>query len=225
MRNLAIIPVILVFILAGCSSSRIISSWKEPDATAKSYKKVMVLSLIGDPERQFRQSMEQHMVGDLRALGYDAVCACEEYGPKAFEGMKENEAVEMLKKKGFDAVITIVLLSKAKEKYYQPGYVNYTPYEVYHRRFWGYYTTMHGRVYEPGYYSVSTKYFWETNLYDMEKANLVYSAQSQSFDPGSVNTTGHEYGLMIVKDMVKQNVLQDQKNLQPKQEAATAKPF
>jgi hypothetical protein len=37
----------------------------------------------------------------------------------------------------------------------------------------------------------------------------VYSVQTQSFDPGSSESLGHEYGQLIVKDMVKKNILTD----------------
>ena len=60
------------------------------------------------------------------------------------------------------------------------------------------------------YYAESTKYFWETNLYNLDDSTLVYSAQSQTFDPTSPQNFGHEYGLMIIKDMVKQGVVQKQ---------------
>jgi hypothetical protein len=197
-------------IAAGCSTSRITNTWKEQNVTAKPYKKVLVLGLSGEPDRNFREKMEEHMVGDLRDLGYNAVSAIAQYGPKTFEGLKEKEAVQQLNEQGFDAVITIVLLDKEKERYYTPARVNYSPYGRYHRQFWNYYSTIYGRVSSSGYYSESTKYFWESNLYDLTDWIMIYSAQSQSFDPTSASTLGHEYGLMIVKDMVKQNVLKKQ---------------
>ena len=129
--------------------------------------------------------MEEHIVADLKVLGYDATCSCTEYGPKAFENMKEEDAIKKLTGGGIDAVLTIVLLDKTKERYYVPGRVNYTPFNVYNRHWWGYYNTMYDRIHEQGYYEVSTKYFWESNFYDLETKELIYSVQTQSFDPGS----------------------------------------
>ncbi|MBP6591362.1 MAG: hypothetical protein KA229_14725, partial [Chitinophagaceae bacterium] len=104
-------------------------------------------------------------------------------------------------------VLTVVLLDKTRERYYVPGRVQYTPYTIYYNRFWGYSRTIYGRIYSEGYYTEDTKYFWETNLYDLATNDLVYSAQSQSFDPSSSESLGHEYGQMIAKDLVKKNVL------------------
>jgi hypothetical protein len=167
----------------------------------------MVLGLINGSDRTLREKMEEHIAGDLRELGYNAMCSCDEFDPKAFEDLNEKQALEKLTNSGVDAVLTIVLLDKAKERYYVPDRVYYSPYFIYHDSFWGYYRTMYDRVYGPGYYAVSTKYFWESNLYSLDGKRLLYSAQSQSFDPVSAQSLGHEYGKMIARDMVKKNVL------------------
>jgi hypothetical protein len=94
-----------------------------------------------------------------------------------------------------------------EENKYIPGNVFYTPYSFYYNRFWGYRTTLYRRIYEPGYYVTETKYFWESNLYKMSNQKLVYSVQTESFDPVNAESMAHEYGKMILEDMVKQNVL------------------
>lgn len=171
-----------------------------------------MLGLINGTDRSIRESMEQNIAADLRDLGYNVICACDEYNPKAFENMTEKEALAKLESGGVDAVLTIVLLDKIKEKYYVPGNVHYSPYAIYHDHFWGYYTTMYDRVYTKGYYVTGTKYFWETNLYSIDKnTELIYSAQSRSFDPQSTSDLTSGYGQMIVKDMLKKKVVRDQK--------------
>ena len=51
--------------------------------------------------------MEQHLVADLKAKGYDAVSALAEWGPKAFEKMDEAQVLNQLQHSGADAVMTI----------------------------------------------------------------------------------------------------------------------
>jgi len=199
-----------LFIFASCTSSRITSSWKSPDLQQKKYKKILVLGLLKETDRSLREKMEEHIVADLKSLGYDAICSCLEYEPKAFSNMKEEQAIQKLNTGGIDAVLTVVLLNKTKERYYVPGRVNYTPFTIYNRHWWGYYSTMYGRIYEPGYYEVSTKYFWESNFYDLETKQLLYSVQTESFDPGSAQSWAHEYGRLIVNSMVKNQLLTDQ---------------
>ena len=204
--NLAVMAAV-IFLLSSCSSTKITSEWKAPNATAVKYNKIMVVGIIREADRTIRERMEDHLVGDLKALGYNAYSSMEQYGPKSFQGMTEEQVNEKLRKDGIDAVMTIVLLDKQREKYYVPGRVVYSPYNTYHNRFWGYYRSIHARIEMPGYYDVSTKYFWESNLYDLTNQKLLYSVQTQSFDPVSVDALAHEYGKKIIESMIKNNVL------------------
>jgi hypothetical protein len=206
MKKLSWIALMIV-ITAGCTSSKITTSWKSENTVPQKYNKILVLGLIREVDRTLQQSMENHMVGDLKELGYPAVSSLAEFGPKVFDKMDEDAAINKLKNSGIDAVITIVMLDKKKEQKYVPGNTLYTPYNYYYNRFWGYRTTLYMRIYEPGYYITETRYFWESNLYEMSTQKLVYSVQTESFDPVNSESMAHEYGNMIVKDMVKQNLL------------------
>jgi len=135
--------------------------------------------------------MEQYLASALRNRGQWAECACELYGPKEFDQLNEQQAIEKLKSKG----------------YYVPGHMNYTPYGFYYNRFWGYSRAIYGRIYSPGYYVTDTKYFWESNLYDLTSGDLLYSSQSQSFDPSTSAAMGKEYGKLIVEDLDAKRVI------------------
>jgi hypothetical protein len=198
---------LLVLIFSGCSTTKIKSTWKAENAGPKSYNKILVLGLIREADRGLQENMENHLVGDLCDLGYNAFSALKEYGPKGFEKMDEQAALAKLSNGGVDAVITIVLLDKERERRYVHSQTMYSPYGYYHSHFWDYYGTMYHRIYEAGYYVTDTRYFWESNLYDMSDQQLVYSVQTQSFDPANSGSLGHEYGRLILKNMVKTKVL------------------
>src|SRR6476469_10538460 len=102
-----IMAVILVASIMSCGpSSRIISSWKPNNIQPNQYNKIMVLGLINNADRTLREKMEEHIAGDLRELGYNAICSCDEFDPKAFEGMDEKQAIQKLTNSGIDAVLT-----------------------------------------------------------------------------------------------------------------------
>lgn len=206
MKIIKLLPAIGLLFLIACSSSRIIHSWKSEFPAGK-YNKIMVVAISGETDLLTKQKMEDHLVGDLRGMGYNAVSSLSEYSPGTFRKMSEEAVLDKLKNSGYDAVITIVLLDKAKERHYIPGHGYNLPYSGYYRRFWGYYTTIYDRVYTPGYYITNTKYFWESNLFDAASKELIYSVQTESFDPESSESLAHEYGKLIVKDMVKNQVL------------------
>lgn len=214
MRKLFIIIIVIAalpVLFSACSSgTRITSSWKSPDAptSAAAFKNVMVAAILSDKDRSLQQAMETQLVNDLTAKGISAASSYQTYGPAGFTN--ESQARRQLRKSGADAIMTIVLLDKTKEKNYVPGNVTYEPWGwgPYYGRFWGYYRYNYGRVYTPGYYTTNTSYFWESNLYDLKKNNkLVYSVQTESFDPSSAASLSKDYSRKIVENMMKEGVL------------------
>lgn len=206
MKLISFCIVTALILFTGCSTSKITTSWKAPDLETREYKKIMVVGLINDNDRRIQEKMENHFVNDLKDLGYQAVSSLASFGPKVMDSLTEEQVLAKMKAVGADAVITIVLLDKEKEKKYIPGKVTYAPYS-YYSRFSNYRNSMRQRIYEPGYYVTDTKYFWESNFYDLQTDKLLYSVQTASFDPDNAETLGHEYGLLIVKDMLKNKVL------------------
>lgn len=209
----------LVFLLftciaaAGCGSSTYVTnSWTKPGSRLGSFRRIAVLALVGDESRGLRQQMETSIVSALAEQGYPAYSTYAQFGPQRLE-RDEEQAVARLQGTNSDAILTVVLLDKAKEQNYTPGRVTYAPVGGYYNRFWGYYSNVYDRMYVPGYYTTNTRYFWETNLYDLKQTeeSLVYSAQSESFDPSSAESLGRQYAKAIVKDMNRAGIVREKK--------------
>jgi hypothetical protein len=203
MKKIKWLVVIFLLVISSCSTSKITNTWRAENIVPQKYNKVLVLGLIKENDRSIQEKMENHFTDDLLELGYNAVSSLKEYRPKTFDKMDEAVAIEKLRNSGVDAVLTIVLLNKEKERQYMPP--------NYFNRFWDYSYSRYQRIYEPGYFLTSTKYYWETNFFEIGTQKLLYSVQTKSFDPANVESMGHEYGRMIVKNMVKQNILQLQR--------------
>ncbi|HEX4956534.1 MAG TPA: hypothetical protein VFV46_00035 [Lacibacter sp.] len=207
MKTLVGILLASLLLSSGCTTSRITSSWKAKGEITPVFQKILVLGLLHENNHALQQRMETHLADDLKMLGYKTITSLDEYGPKAFEHMSEKEALEKLKYSGIDGVLTIVLLDKAKEQYYVPGRIHYSPYGFYYDRFWGYRGVLYQRIYEPGYYVTDTQYFWESNLYMVQTQQLVYSVQTESFDPVNTQNQAHEYGKLIIKNMLTNGII------------------
>ena len=195
---------IAVWASSCASSTRVTSSWVKPTADAVGAKKVMVVALVGE-NRNLRQQMEGSLAADLKKAGYDAVSSFAEFGPEQFDASNETQALQQIKERQADAVLTVVLLDMAKERAYVPGRVQYSPFP-YYNRFGGYYSTLQSRLYTPGYYTTNTSFFWESNLYNMA-GDLVYSAQTKSFNPSSAGSVSAAQSHAIVKDMMLKGLL------------------
>jgi hypothetical protein len=197
----------VALVIIACSSTKIISSWKAPDATPQKYQKILVIAMMGARDQEIREQVENAMVQQLQANGVNAVAATKQYGPKTFRNMTEEEAVKMVDNDNFDGVMVIELIDKQKEKYYTPGYLSYTPYGIIGGRWWPHYMVLYDRIYSPGYYTTATNYSLEVNLYDTKKQMLEYSAQAKTFDPASAKTLANGFSKTVVGDMLKSGII------------------
>lgn len=202
MKNIKNIIPVVVFLIIGCSSSKITTSWKEKNTLPIYFDKIMVIGVMRDNDRAMQENMEEHIVGDLKTLGYTALSSLNEYGPNAFKKGDTANALIKLKQSNVDAVLTVVLLDKEKEQQYVSA--------NYKNRFTGYRYEMYQRIYEPGYYVTNTKYFWESNLYNIKTKQLIYSVQTESFNPDDAESLAHQYSKLIIKNMLKERVIKNQ---------------
>ena len=195
-----------MFILS-CTSTQIISSYKNEKAPATDYKKILVFGIFPQKERGLRQETENRLATRLKDMGYNALTAMDEYGPKAFEKIEEAKLTEMVKSGGYDAIITTALLDTKDDQVYQQGTVRYQPVGETYDRFGRYSSTIYSRVYEPGYYTTSTNYVLETNLYNVNTGKLIYSVQTKVNNPSSAGSLASDNSKQIVKDLKEKGVL------------------
>jgi hypothetical protein len=122
-------------------------------------------------------------------------------------GKMEKDVIEMvLKTNGITGVIIVSLLDSKKETTYVPGTTTYYP-AYYGRPYYGYYGSVYANVYDPGYYATTTSYFIECNAYRLSDERLVYSAQSKTTDPSSVDKFAYDFAKAIVNDLTQKGVI------------------
>jgi hypothetical protein len=209
MKKILLIGIpLLALLFASCSTSKITDSYTtQQGITTSTSKKILVLGLFSEKNRNAKKAMEEQLAVDLQKFGYNAVAATDEFGPTAFRGMSEKEALQKLQDEGIEQVVTINLVDKNNEKRYVPS----SPAYGYAPGFWGYYSYYspwaYRPYYRPGHTETTTKYVFETNLYDVTNNQLLYSAQSQTVDASTMGALANDYARDIVKDMRKKNVL------------------
>lgn len=198
-----------VMLVAGlffsCSNTKLTSSWKASDAVTRPYHNIMVWGILTEKDSALKADMETHLVNDLADRGYHAISSLSVFGTKSYKKLTEKEIVDQFKNSGVDAVITIVLLDKQKEELYVPPSMVNSPANYDHVD--KYYSAVYDKVFSPGYYVTTTNYFWESNLFEVNRDKLVYTARTKSFDPASANAQAHENGLILIKDMVKKKII------------------
>jgi hypothetical protein len=207
---------IIAFSLCSCTSSKVITTWKAADSP-RAYKKILVIGIIKDSSISLRKQMENHLVDDLKAVGYNAVSALEEFGKGGLQNLEQEQTYIKLCNKGIDAVVTIALLDRTREKFYVPAQVKYYSNLYYYNRIWNYSSIQADLIAATKNYEESTQYLWETILFDLQTLSPVYTVQTKTFDPDSLMEMGHEHGKLIVSKMLKDKIIfQDQLQPQPK---------
>jgi hypothetical protein len=205
--NTIMLLTVVAFIAFSCSSSKLIIAWKSPDSPLRPYKKIMVVGVVKDSPIAIGEQMETHLVNDLKDNGFIAVSALAEFGKGGLANLEQEETYIKLCNRGIDAVITVALLDRKKEKVYVPGRVKYYSNLYYYNRIWNYSVIQADLLSGEGEYEESVQYFWETILFDLQTLSPVYTVQTKSFDPLSLNSMAHEHGKMIVAKMLENKIL------------------
>jgi len=206
-KVLVLIP--LVVILVGCTSTKIVGTYKSPDVKGP-YDDIFVVGLVGDQLTD--KSIAADIVDMLQKRKVNAQAIKGTITPDMdLTDAKKKEIAAELKKKGFDSILTFALVSVDEKENYVPGTVSTAAYYPtnygYYGSYWGYYGYHSNQIYQEGYYTSSTVYTLEAALYDLETEALVWSARSETLDPSSVNSFSIEYAETVAYQLLKDRVV------------------
>ena len=100
--------------------------------------------------------------------------------------LSEQELEAAVGTDDFDGVLITRLVSVDEEQEYVEGRT-YSERHPRYRYYKGYYKGSYKVVHEPGYYETRATYRLETNIYAVSDGSLVWSADSHTLDPDSIN--------------------------------------
>ena len=198
-----ILPALLVgtIIAASCTSTRITSSWREPDKQVALNKlnKVLVVALFKDETS--RHKAEDQMAGYLKGKGIVSY----NYLKESFDKKNEDALREKIKKDGFDGAVTMRLVDVDKEENYTRG--NISSYPAYYRNFSGYYYRSWSYYSTPGYYTTTKTYTIETNVYSIKEDKIIWSGLTETTNPDGVKKLTEEVAQVVYKKMVEEGFI------------------
>lgn len=198
-----IIPALLVgtIIAASCTSTRITSSWREPDkqVAVNKLNKVLVVALFKDETS--RHKAEDQMAGYLKGKGIVSY----NYLKESFDKKNEDALREKIKKDGFDGAVTMRLVDVDKEENYTRG--NISSYPAYYRNFSGYYYRSWSYYSTPGYYTTTKTYTIETNVYSIKEDKIIWSGLTETTNPDGVKKLTEEVAQVVYKKMVEEGFI------------------
>lgn len=218
-KTIGIVICTLSLIACGGSTKLTVSYIKE-DLQPKKYNKLAIVALTNsDPNRLV---LEESLAAQFNNMGVNALSTFNIFPlagrPDVMAEMNldaetiENHIRETVKKNKIDALMIISLLdSKQTERYVSTtsnyaGYY-YPAYPAYRYHYYDYYSYVYGATRHSGYYTTQTTYFVETNLYDVESAELIWTGQTKTENISSVESEAPNFARIIVRDINYKKVL------------------
>jgi len=190
-------------LLAGCSSTTISGSWKNPDFTGK-ISKVYVVGI--SKQETMRRLYEDEFRNELQAYGVTGISSYRDLPNAA--GTSKATISAKVQENGADSVLLATATGKRTEEVVNPGritsydtnpygrrdYHRYSP-QPYYRDYGSYYSRSREITYEPATVSRFEVITIEANLYDAATAELIWSAQ--------LETIVEQNSEKLIKDFIK----------------------
>lgn len=190
-------------ILFGCGpSQKIVTSWINPEAQGKGpYKSIFVIVLAQQQGTGFE--VEEKMAVLLNSRGRKAVRSTDVFPPKLSisENFTREQLADAIKRTGCDAVFIISALDVLSVETYHPGSAYYPMSYGYYGSYYGYYNHYYPQVYSPGYYSTDKTFYIETNFYDIESDQLLWSIQSEAYNPTDLDKWFDRYSHELLDEL------------------------
>lgn len=200
---------LIALIVSGCGpSQKITNSWINPEARNKDpYKSIFILVLSQSKENSF--SVEDRLAGMIASRGQKFVISSAVFPPNLSisENFTREQMAEAIGRTGCDAVFVIAVLDVKTEEYYQSGTSYYPMSYGFNGSYYGYYNHYYPRVYSPGYYSSDKTYYIETNFYDLAEDQLLWSIQSEAYNPSSIDSWFDTYASNLLSELQQEGLI------------------
>ncbi|RIL04754.1 MAG: hypothetical protein DCC71_12960 [Proteobacteria bacterium] len=161
--------VLLAALALGCSSTRIVATWSDPESAPVQFRKVVGVALSGDTTlRRIAEDEFVRVVGPALAIAGYRVLPDEE--------MRDRERAQArVEAAGADGAVVYRLAGvETRERWVPPTTYGHA---------WGYWGWAAPMVYEPGYLTTDRYVQIETTVYDVASARLVWAARSETLNP------------------------------------------
>ena len=164
--------------LAACASTSLTKVYSDPSYSGGKLSKIMVVGVSEKTdvrksfEDDFAAALAKHKV--MAKPSYRLIPAAKENDPKA--------VLALANKAGVQAVLVTHYKGTTKTQQYMPP-----PTPFYGGHFGSYYGPVYGYVHQPGGYYRTVKFVkLESKLYSVPAGKLIWSADSDTFEPGGM---------------------------------------
>lgn len=195
---------LLASVLAGCASTRAVSSWQLPlSAPQPRFRHLYVIALV--PLDPVGIQLEQALVKRLRDAGVGATSGRQHFTEQELRDPAARERIAArVKAAGADGVLLVAFRRATEKQVYVPPAsttVALPPPTLLPGGVPGYVGPHYDILYEPGYYTTSTAFYMESSLFPAGKDVAVWRADSETVDPDSIRAGVRSFTSALVKEL------------------------
>ena len=211
MKSIVKYTFVLIFsiMLSSCANTKFTKQWIDEDFNGEPFDDILVL-VVADKMGN-RQDTENYIVEKLGETGVNAMQSYDIL-PKTeiIDAEAVDKAIDGLQ---LDAVIVMYATGVTEEEYFVPNrrfgvYSGYGYGHAHYGSFYNYYPHAVNYVYLPGYDNTHYVVALETSLFDLDTAKMVWSGQSNTFAPDSVDDVIHNITVLTINELKKKKITQ-----------------
>ena len=190
---------------ASAKSTKLVTSWRNPQYSASKFHRVLVLGVSANPgtRADFEDALSKLVGRDgVEAVPGNTILLRPEGTQLNLDYLKTQ-----IREFKIDAVIVSRLVKIDKDVTYVPG----EPYIMppYYGSFYGYYSAIYPIVFSPDYLREDTTVRVETNVYAVTsgEGQLLWTGVSDTFNPSSAKKVIDGLSKLIVQELQKEGML------------------
>jgi hypothetical protein len=210
MKKISAYALVIVVFFVSCSTGiRVTNSWKnpKPDTAGKKYHTIFFAVLTDN--QYARNTIEENLADAAKTRGYATVTSGTLLTPTFSQNKipDTNQIMDKVKESKSDAIFTVALVSKEDLSRYVPGEVSNSPSYAWYTTFGGYYGTIAGPIYTPGYYTTDRVYYLQSNLFDAQNEQLLWSARTETYNPSNIEKFSKQFTDAMIKQLERDGIL------------------
>jgi len=202
MKIIRLTVLTFVVLLTACAPTKEISienSWLNREKLKdRPVKKVYIIGMFQNTDVSL--VLEHTLASEAKSRRYVAYMNQDQFPYKIDDPeQKKQMIIEKVKKLGCDAIFITALKDVQSETHYVStssvgvGVSGYYPAQDYYGNFNTYYTSYYAETSLSGYFETNRLFFIESNLYDANTLELLWSVQSKSYNPSGIEKVSKDY--------------------------------
>lgn len=197
-----VLALLTSLLIISCTTTKITHTWAEKSYRGWPFSHILVIGVA--EKNETRRSFEEKFVAKLKATGVEGVASYAVMAPD--EKIDKETILAVVKKTGVDGVLLTYLVAVKEKELSSPG-PTYSRADDYHGGSIPDLSSAYEYRSGSQLYTTQVKVRLETNLYDAQTEQKVWSARSRTLNPKSDTALMNSVIDALVKDLKKNKLM------------------